>query len=504
MGGVPSGGGGIGRVAAHAVGSRKTVMARHLRTLRELRGNPWTIVAIVGLAEFMVVLDETVVTVALPSIQHDFALDQTNLQWILNAYTLVFGGLLLLGGRAADVVGRKRIFVMGLAIFALASLCDGLAVNAWMLIGSRALQGLGAALVAPAALSIVLAAFSEPSGRAKALAAFATLAIAGHGCGLVLGGVLTQELSWQWIFFINVPIAVVVLVIAARLVSPARGAARHQSMDVVGSLAATTGVVALVCAIINSERHGWIAPATIAFFALAAVLGVGFVYHEKRTPTPIVRIGMFRERRVSIGNVGIGLVMAAAPSTFVFNSLYLQHVLGYRPLVAGLAFLPFTVVCMAVARRSSRLLSRLGIRRLTVGGLIIMAIGLLIQTRAPVQGTYWTNMLPAIVLKAVGMGAVFLPLSLLATTGIKEDHGVASGVFNISQHIGSGLGLAVLTTVAASQIHASKTLPAFVDGFHWAFVASVAFLVVAIALIGGALRREHVRQLELDAWPVAA
>src|SRR5215208_5632331 len=434
--------------------------------------NPWLVLVLICLAQFMVILDATIVNVALPSIQRDLDMSDANLQWIINSYALVFGGFLLLGGRAGDLLGRKRLFLIGLVIFTVASLLDGLSVNSGMLIGSRALQGLGAALISPAALSIISTTFSEGAERSRALGVWAAIAIGGSAVGLVLGGFLTESFSWPWIFYVNVPVGVVAFVLSMLLVPESRDVHAARGFDVAGAVTVTGGLMALVYAIVKAETAGWTVGNTIGFFVLAAVLLVTFVLIELRSSAPLVRLSIFRVRSLTTANLVMFLVASGMFAMFYFNTLYIQRVLGFAPLKAGLAFLPFTAGIMISAGIASQFAPRLGVRAVAGVGAVLSAAGLLLLTQLPVHGSYLVDLLPAILLTSLGMGAVFMPLTLIATTGLDDhDQGLASGLFNTSQQIGGALGLAILSTLAASQSASfdGGEAEALVHGFHWAF-----------------------------------
>ena len=464
--------------------------------------NPWVVLVLICIAQFMVVLDATIVNVALPSIQKDLHLTEGNLQWIVNAYTLVFGGFLLLGGRAGDLLGRKRLFLIGLVVFTGASLLDGLASSEGMLIGARALQGLGAALISPAALSIISTTFAEGAERARALGVWAAIAIGGSAVGLILGGVLTQYFSWPWIFFVNVPVGVAAFLLSLRLVPESRDALAHQSYDVAGAVTVTGGLMSLVYAIVDAQSAGWGSAKTLGFFALAAVLLATFVVIELRAKAPLVRLSIFRIRSLLTANVAMFLAMSGMFAMFFFNTLYIQRVLGYGPLKAGLAFLPFTAGIMISAGIASQFAPRLGVRPVAAVGMLLSAGGLLLLTQLPVHGSYAANVLPSIVLSSLGMGAVFMPLTLIATTGLENaDQGLASGLFNTSQQVGGALGLAVLSTLAASRTSAAGGSPAheLVVGFHWAFAGGAVVMVAALAVMVALLRSRHVARIEQEA-----
>ena len=465
--------------------------------------NKWVVLVLVCFAQFMVVLDATIVNVALPSIQTDLGLSEANLQWIVNAYTLVFGGFLLLGGRAGDLIGRKRLFLGGIVVFTVASLLNGFAVNEGMLIGSRALQGLGAAFISPAALSIISTTFQEGAERARALGVWAAIAIGGAAFGLVLGGLLTQLLSWPWIFFVNVPVGIVTFALALRLIPESRDEHAHRSFDVAGAVSVTGGLMSLVYAIVKAETAGWGSATTIGFFALSAILLASFVVIELRSKAPLVRLSIFRVRSLLTANVVMLLVASGVFAMFFFNTLYIQRVLGYGPLEAGLAILPFTAGVMLSAGLASQFAPRVGVRPVAALGMLVSAIGMLLLVRLPVDGTYVADVLPSLIVTSLGMGAVFMPLTLIATTGLEdEDQGLASGLFNTSQQIGGALGLAILSTLAASKTTSAggATDPeALVTGFHWAFAGGAAFVLAGLVTMLVLLRRQHVARIESEA-----
>jgi EmrB/QacA subfamily drug resistance transporter len=461
--------------------------------------NPWVVLVLICVAQFMVILDATIVNVALPSIQQDLDLSEGNLQWIVNAYALVFGGFLLLGGRAGDLLGRKRVFLVGLVIFTAASLLDGLASSEGMLIGARALQGLGAALISPAALSIIATTFAEGAERAKALGVWAAIAIGGSAVGLVLGGVLTQYFSWPWIFFVNVPVGIAAFVLSLRLIPESRDELAHRSYDVGGAVTVTGGLMVLVYAIVGAQASGWASAKTIGLFALAAALLTSFVAIELRAKSPLVRLSIFRVRSLLTANVTMFLAASAIFAMFFFNTLYLQRVLGYGPLEAGLAFLPFTAGIMISAGLASQFAPRVGVRPVAAIGMVLTAGGLLLLTQLPVDGSYLADVLPAILLSSLGMGAVFMPLTLIATTGLKDsDQGLASGLFNTSQQIGGALGLAILSTLATSKMSSAggSETEALVTGFHWAFGAGALIMIAALVVMLSLLRKRHVARIE--------
>jgi EmrB/QacA subfamily drug resistance transporter len=467
------------------------------------------VLVLICMAQFMVVLDATIVNVALPSIQKDLNLSEANLQWIVNAYTLVFGGFLLLGGRLGDLLGRKRLFLIGLVIFTSASLLDGLATSEGMLIGSRALQGLGAALISPAALSIISTTFEEGAERAKALGVWAAIAIGGSAVGLILGGVLTEFFSWPWIFFVNVPVGIVTFVLSLRLVPESRDEhVTQRNYDVAGAVTVTGGLMALVYAIVKAETAGWLSSVTIGFFVLSAILLTSFVFIELRSTAPLVRLSIFKVRSLLTANVVMLLAMSGMFAMFFFNTLYIQRVLGFSPLQAGLAFLPFTAGVMISAGLASQFAPRVGVRLVAGIGMVLTAAGMLLLTQLPVNGSYAADVLPSIVISSLGMGAVFMPLTLIATTGLEDtDQGLASGLFNTSQQIGGALGLAILSTLAAGHTKAlggANDPEALVAGFHWAFAGGAIFMLAALGVMTLLLRQRHVARIEAEAASPAA
>jgi EmrB/QacA subfamily drug resistance transporter len=424
------------------------------------------------------------------------------LQWIVNAYTLVFGGFLLLGGRAGDLLGRKRLFLIGLVVFTAASFLDGLASSEGMLIAARSLQGLGAALISPAALSIIATTFAEGKERARALGVWAAIAIGGSAVGLVLGGVLTQYFSWPWIFYVNVPVGIVGFLLSYRLIPESRDAHAAQSYDIAGAVTVTGGLMALVYAIVDAQQAGWGSAKTLGFFALAAALLVSFVVIETRTKAPLVRLSIFRIRSLLTANIAMFLAMSGMFAMFFFNTLYIQRVLGFGPLKAGVAFLPFSAGIMISAGLASQFAPRIGVRPVAAAGFVLSAAGLILLTQLPVHGSYLTNVLPSIALSSLGMGAVFMPLTLIATTGLDNaDQGLASGLFNTSQQIGGALGLAVLSTLATSKSSSAggSQANALVVGFHWAFAAGAVVMVVALGVMVVLLRSHHVARIEEEA-----
>src|SRR5436190_6744794 len=479
--------------------------------MQKTETNRWLVLVIVCLAQFMVILDATIVNIALPSIQHGLSFSDADLQWVINAYTLVFGGFLLLGGRAADLLGRKRLFVAGVALFSLASLLNGLAQSSSMLIAGRALQGLGGALVSPAALSILMTSFPGNEERTKALGVWSAIVAGGAAAGLLLGGVLTDLLSWEWIFFVNVPVGAVAVAAALRFVPESRDETAHRSFDVAGATTVTSGLVVLVYGIVKAQEYGWGSTRTLGTLALSALLLTAFVAIERRSAAPLVRLSMFRKRALTAANVAMMLVASGMFSMFFFASLYVQEVLGYSPLKAGLAFLPVTLGMMAGAAVAQGAIRRFGPRGVGVVGVSLAALGMLWLTGLPVHGSYVSDLLVGLLPMSVGMGLTFVPVTLLATAGVApSDSGLASGLINTSQQVGGALGLAILSTLSAN--HATSALAdgasrpeALLAGWHVGFTGGAIVLVLAAFTLVVGLRQRDLEQINVDAAvPVAA
>jgi EmrB/QacA subfamily drug resistance transporter len=478
--------------------------------------SPWLVLVLVCFAQFMVVLDATIVNVALPSIQRSLNFSAANLQWIVNGYTLVFGGFLLLGGRAGDLFGRKRLFLAGLALFTFASLLNGLAQSSEMLIAARALQGLGAALVSPAALSIITTSFADGPARTKALGVWGGIAASGSAVGLLLGGVLTEALSWEWIFFVNIPIGIVAFILSLRYVPESRAEKRPGGADIAGAVSVTGGLIVLVYALVKAQDFGWGSARTLGLVALAIGLLAAFVEIERRSAHPLVRLGVFRIRTLAAANSVMLLVISGMFAMFFFASIYVQEILGYSPIQAGLAFLPVTAGIMIGAGSAQGLVPRIGVRNVGLAGMTLAAAGLLLLSGVPTHGTYASDLLPALLLVSVGMGLTFVPLTLIATTGVDaNDAGLASGLFNTSQQVGGALGLAVLSTLAANQTssvlgglgHApapSDRASALVDGFQVAFAAGAGLMALGVVVLFVLIRPKHVERINTGDLPAAA
>jgi EmrB/QacA subfamily drug resistance transporter len=478
--------------------------------------NRWLVLVLVCLAQFMVVLDATITNVALPSIQEDLNFTQGSLQWVINAYTLVFGGFLLLGGRAGDLFGRKRIFLAGVVIFTAASLANGLSQSGGMLIAFRALQGLGAALVSPAALSIITTTFAEGEDRAKALGVWSAIAAGGAAFGLLLGGILTDLFSWEWIFFVNVPIGIAAFVLSMRWVPESVAPDRPDTVDLPGAISVTAGLMVLVFALVKAQDYGWGSARTLGLGAVAVALLAAFVFIESRSKAPLIRLGIFRSRNISGANAVMLLVIGGMYAFFFLVSLYVQQVLGYSPLEAGLAFLPFTVGIIIGAGVSQPIAKRIPVHFIALIGIGLAIVGLVILRGAGVDGTYLGNLLPGIIPMSIGMGMTFLPLTLVATTGVSDsDAGLASGLFNTSQQVGGALGLAVLSTIAATHTTsvldglsgaptAQQRAEAVVEGFQVAYLGGIGLLVLgAIVLVSVLRARDMAAVAAAEGQPVA-
>lgn len=466
----------------------------------------WWVLILVCFAQFMVVLDATIVNVALPTIEGALSLSSEGLQWIVNGYALAFGGFLLLGGRMADLIGRKRLFIAGLAVFTLASLVCGLADSGTMLIVARIAQGIGAALVSPAALSIVTTTFAEGTERTKALGVWAAVAAGGGAFGLLLGGMLTEWLTWRWVFFVNLPIGIGAILVGLRLLRESRqeNAVRH--FDFLGAATVTAALSLLVFGISKAQSWGWGAASTIGVILGAlALLGL-FVLVEARSPHPLMRLSIFRVRSLSSSNTVMLLVAGGMFGMFFLNTLYLQGILGYSPLQAGLAFVPVTVGVVIAAGMSSQLVARFGVRPLLVFGLATAAAGLALFTRVPVDGSYWVDVLPASLLLALGMGNAFVPITIAATANVgPSDAGLASGILNTSQQIGGALGVAILATAAASRTESvgGPAPEAIVTGYHLAYLIGAILLAAGAALAFVLLRRVAIQTSDAPAHAAA-
>jgi EmrB/QacA subfamily drug resistance transporter len=463
----------------------------------------WLALALLSAVQFMVVLDIAIVNVALPSIKIDLGFSQENLQWVISAYALVFGGFLLLGGRAADLLGRRLVFLAGVAVFTLASFLAGMAWSEASLIGARAFQGLGAAIISPAALSILSTTFREGRERNIALGVWGAVGGFGAAAGVLLGGVLTDALSWEWIFFVNVPVGIAAFLIAPFLLAESRDA-RVTRFDVPGAVLVTGGLSSLVYAITQAGQQGWLGGETLAFFAAALVLLAGFVGWELRHPEPLMRLGIFQIRTVSGANVAGFILGTALFSMFLMLTLYMQQVLGYSAMKTGIAYLAVAGTAIVWSAVAAQLVTRVGVKPVLVTGMAALTAGLVYFTQVSVGGSYAGDLLPGFLVIGFGIGFSFVPISIAALAGVEPaEAGLASGLINTSQQIGGALGIAALSTIASSRtedaVAAGTALPtALVDGFTAAFVAGT-----VIAALGIAAALTLVRRRELEAAPEA-
>ena len=461
----------------------------------------WLALALLCVVQFMVVLDVAIVNVALPSIQVDLGFSQSDLQWVISAYALVFGGFLLLGGRAADMLGRRRLFLVGTLVFTVASLLAGLAWSEPSLIAARAFQGLGAAVITPAALSILSTTFAEGRERNIALGAWGAVGGFGAVAGVLLGGILTDALSWEWIFFVNVPVGLLGFALAPFLLHESRDA-RVRRFDLPGAVLVTAGLSSLVYGMTRAGQDGWLAPETLGVFAVALALLAAFVGWELRHPEPLMRFGILQTRTVSGANVAGFIMGTALFSMFLMLTLYMQQVLGFSPMRTGVAYLAVAGTAIVWSAVAAQLVTRIGVKPVLVVGMAMLAGGLLLFTQVSADGSYVADLLPGFLLVGVGIGFSFVPISIAALAGVKPaEAGLASGLINTSQQIGGALGIAALSTIATSRtadsVATGTALPsALVDGFSAAFLVGAGFAVVGLVAALTLIRRD-----ELEAEP---
>jgi EmrB/QacA subfamily drug resistance transporter len=457
----------------------------------------WLALYVLTLGSLMIVLDVTIVNVALPSIKDDLGFSETSLAWVVNAYLLTYGGFLLLGGRLGDLFGHRRLFLFGIGLFTVASLACGLSTTQWMLIGARTVQGLGGAVASAVSLSLMMTLFTEPADRAKAMGIFGFVAAGGGSIGVLLGGVLTDLISWHWIFLVNVPIGALVVFLSMRLLPGERGEAMSGRLDVAGAVTVTAALIIAVYAIVNGNKNGWTSATTLGLLG-ASIAGLAlFLGIESRVRSPLVPLGLFKHRNISVSNI-VGVLWAAAMFAWFFlSALYLQLVLGYSPLKVGLSFLPANLIMGAFSiGLSAKLVMRFGFRKPLATGLLLAAAGLLLFVRAPVDGSFLVDVLPSMILLGFGAGIAFNPVLLAAMSDVEpSESGLASGLVNTSFMMGGALGLAVLASIAASRSHSlrlggASELSALTGGYHVAFLVGAAFAAAA-AVIGGTLLREQ-------------
>jgi EmrB/QacA subfamily drug resistance transporter len=457
----------------------------------------WLALYVLCLASLMIVLDVTIVGVALPSIREDLGFSETSLAWVVNGYLLTYGGFLLLGGRLGDLFGHRRLFIAGISTFTLASLACGLATSQWFLVGARSVQGLGGAVASAVSLSLMMGLFTEPAERAKAMGIFGFVASGGGSIGVLLGGILTDALSWHWIFLVNFPIGILVVLLTLRLVPGAPPVATDRRLDVAGAVTITASLILAVYAIVNGNQKGWTSAETLGVLGAAAVLFGVFLAVESHVRAPLVPLRLFKLRNLSTAS-GVGVLWSGAMFAWFFmTALYLQLVLGYSPLQIGLAFLPGNVIMGALSiGLSAKLVMRYGIRKPLTTGLLLASAGLLLLVRAPVDGTFVADVLPSMILLGLGAGMAFNPVLLAAMGDVDPaEAGLASGVVNTSFMMGGAVGLAVLASAAASRTSTlvaagHSEIAALTGGYHLAFLLGAIFAAAA-AIIGALLLREN-------------
>ena len=452
---------------------------------------PALILAIACVAQFMVILDVSVVNVALPSIRTALGFAETDLQWVVSAYTVTFAGFLMLGGRAGDLLGRRRMFLVGIALFSVASLLGALADNPGLLVAARALQGVGGAIVAPATLAIITTTFAEGPERNRALGIWGTMAAAGGSTGVLLGGLLTDLLSWRWILLINVPIGAVLLVGAWRVIAEARGPRRHETFDAAGAVSLTLGLIAIVLGIVSIEQHGWTSPEVLGGLVGGLLLVAMFLLIESRwAREPLVPMSIFSSRTLVGANIVVFLMGAAMFALWYFLSLYLQQVLGLTALQAGLAFLPMTGTLALISTLAPRMIARFGVRTTLALGLGSIGLAAAMLTQVSPDGSYAADTLVPMIIAAVGLGLTFVTGTIAAVAGVPtHEAGLASGLVNTSRQMGGALGLAILTSVAASLTSGyvaahpgvrALSPEALTHGYQGAFLLAAAFAVIGV------------------------
>jgi EmrB/QacA subfamily drug resistance transporter len=469
----------------------------------------WWALGLLSVVQFMVVLDIAIVNVALPSIQVDLGFSQENLQWVISAYALTFGGFLLLGGRAADLLGRRRVFLIGLLVFAAGSIFAGLAWDDVSLIGARAVQGLGAAVISPAALSILTTTFSEGRDRNIALGVWGAVGGFGAAAGVLLGGVFTESLSWEWIFFVNAPVSVGATALTPFLLRESRSASAKR-FDALGAVLVTAGLATAVFAITQANTYGWSSATTFGLFAVAAAVLAAFVAVELRSSDPLMSFSIFRIKTVAGANAAGFILSTATMAMFLMLTLYMQQVLGFSPMQTGVAYLAVAVSVIVWSAVASSLVTKVGVKPVLVAGMAIVTVGLLYFTRVSADGSYVGDLLPGFLVIALGMGFSFVPISIAALAGVDaKDAGLASGLINTSQQIGSALGIAVLSAIAVAQTSdatraGERQAEALTSGFHAAFWAGAAVAgagVVASLLL---VRRDELERPSPDLVPIPA
>ena len=485
-----------------------------MTTTEEQLDRRWTALILLCAAQFVVVLDASIVNVALPSIGTGLHFSEANLPWVVNAYVIAFGGFLLLGGRAADLLGRRRVFMAGLLVVAVASLLAGFATNQGQLIAARAAQGLGAAIISPSALSIVTTLFRDGVERNKALGAWGAVAGSAGAAGVLLGGILTEGLGWEWVLWVNVPVSLIALALTPGLIPESRSESATRHYDAAGALTVTAGLSLLAYALLDATSSGWGSTKIISLLALSVALLGAFVAIELRSKAPLVPFRIFRLRTLTGANV-VGILLGASLfSMFFFISLYMQQVLGYSPIHAGLSYLPLAITIIIAAGLGGQLVTRFGFKVILAGGMLLIALGLAWFSRISVAGGFISDILGPSLLAAIGLGFGFVTSTIAAVSGVEEhEQGLASGLINTSQQIGGALGLAVLSTIATSRTDhvlatGASNASALTEGFQSAFLggAVIAFVgfVATLVLIRTRDSRAHVEMANAQATPVRA
>jgi EmrB/QacA subfamily drug resistance transporter len=470
----------------------------------------WIALIVLCTGFLMIILDQTIVNVALPTIQDDLGFSQSSLAWVVNAYLIAFGGLLLLAGRLGDLLGRKRIFMIGLTVFTAASLLCGVAQSQEVLIGARFLQGAGGAMTAAVILGMIVTMFPQPGEQARAIGVYSFVASAGASIGLLAGGVLTEAINWHWIFFVNLPIGIATAVLASRLIEDDAGIGLHQGADVGGAVLVVSALMIGIYAIVEASDQGWGSFQTLALGGVALALLVGFVIRESRTANPLIPLRIFRARVVSAANAIQALMVAGLFGMFFLGALYLQRVLGYDAIEVGLAFLPVALVIgILTVDLSARLIMRFGATRVLVPGLVLIAVGLALFQRAPVGADYVSDVLPVMLLLGVGAGLSFPSLMTLAMSGATaSDSGLSSGLVNTTQQVGGALGLAVLATLSSTRTEGLRgdgdsVASALTGGYHLAFAIGAGLVVAGIVLALLLLRSPGAAQVQEEELAVA-
>ena len=465
----------------------------------------WSALALIVTAQFMVILDVAIVNVALPSIKSDLGFSETGIQWVITAYAILFGGTLLLGGRLADLLGRRRMFVAGLALFAASSLLCGFAWSSGSLVGFRALQGLGGALLAPAALSLLMTTFAEGHERNRALGIYGAASGSGAAVGVLLGGVITSYLGWSWIFFVNVPVGVAAIALTPFLLRDSRAELPHRHFDLAGAASVTSGLMLFVYGLTRAATDGWSSPVTLGLLGGAAALIASFIAIELHSRSPLLPLRIFRLRALSAANATMALVGAVTFSEFFVLTLYVQDVLNYSAVQSGVAFVAFALSVVVASNLAQVVVERIGIRATLMMGLALAVVSLGLLTQLPVDGHYFWDLFPAFVLGGTGLGFSFVPVTIASLAGVeRSDAGIASGLVNTSRQIGGAVGLAAISTIAASAASSyadahgvsAAGAAATVSGFQTSFVVLGGLLVAAFVVAGVFLRPTRERATE--------